>query len=178
MSQPYFENTGGYHAEILIGQYDSWVPILRRQLYDFSLDAIAPLTFVGPDGRRSQPDRVIKRMDFGSVPRPLQPIPGFRSLSYPRATSFHDSDYRYHGRFFWDPVINSFKFLPVTREEADDFLYQQMEAEALLDTKLMSLWTHTTKHAYHVALHLAGGYAWKHQYDPKLRIRYGFAVGD
>lgn len=162
--KPYWENPKGFHAEILIGQYSSWVPLFRRQLYDVVLDPLAPMTLVDSRGRRIQPDKHVAECDFASVPRLLWGIPGLNALSYPGAAYIHDSAFRYHGLYF--SIDGIFQFRPVTFDEANQLLAEGVLASGGYIMDGLYKWGVDG---------MIGKHNWVKQYDPKLMERYGFA---
>ncbi|CAK0740921.1 hypothetical protein CCP3SC15_1110003 [Gammaproteobacteria bacterium] len=87
-----------------------------KAIYEFNLSKDWPLTLVADNGRQYTPDRHYFT-DMGSIPRFLQfLVPKDRSLAF----FTHDSSYEFGGLY-----INGI-FCALTREQADDLLYQGM----------------------------------------------------
>lgn len=166
--EPRWINPDGIWVQELEGEFDGPIPIFRRQLYNVRLDRYHPLTLVDHDGIKWQPDRVMSRINFGSIFWPVNMIPGFRPTSHKRPTAFHDCGYLYHGLYREViPESEVFEFVPLERDEVDSIcLIDAMGADG----------TPVVGRVYDIAVNYGGKRSWERSYDPKLRIKYGYSV--
>jgi hypothetical protein len=97
----------------------------ERVLYEFTLDAEAPLTFQHPSGFFIQPDRH-GYTDLGSVPEVVE-------LWFPRNEFeadyiVHDSGCREHGLYVSQIIAGPYTFAPMTSREVHDLLGMTVDA--------------------------------------------------
>lgn len=90
-----------------------------KAVWEFKLDAGAPLTFVLPDGTEIEPDKHFLT-DLGSIPTPVQVwIPKDDCLAY----MLHDSGYRDGGLWVREPG-QTWEFRHMGRDEVDTLLWR------------------------------------------------------
>ena len=128
----YLLNTMGYTLK----------KIPAKELYEFTLDPLAPLTYRLLDGSFITPNKHMIT-DMASVPLILQWIPCFQKDRY-IAPLFHDSVYKDKG------IYIDGKFYPMSRTDADELLF------AILDSENAKV----AKYLYYWAVRLAGGISW------------------
>jgi hypothetical protein len=127
--KPGFINTGmtidgvrqpvGYTARF--DHSESWGYFWQRQIYEITIDDRNPLAFVDEFGFWWMTDRHYFT-DFGSIPPPLQNIPGLDRERHRFPFLFHDSAYQERGLWRSPDCGENWRFIEMARVEADAFL--------------------------------------------------------
>lgn len=100
--------------------------LMRKAVFDFTLDDFAPLTYMRYNGELVRPDRHFVT-DKGSIPVCLRWL--IPSDTYERPYLFHDSAYLHHGLWFQSPFGHEFIFKPMSMDEANRLLSEMMDSE-------------------------------------------------
>lgn len=132
----------GYSA-VRIGDRTHWwsndiweVTLPKIDYLQYVLPTKHLLTFITETGYRLRPPegtrtRIGKRLrtDYGSIPRPVQLIPGFGATDFLFAYLHHDDGYSKHGITFQFPGSHEWLFLSMQRESVDMLLPIQIGAQ-------------------------------------------------
>ena len=128
MDYGHFQYEGGYKDPVV-----RHVGFWGTPVYEFTLDAVNPLTFIQADGVAVQPDRHFFT-DWGSIPKAVQLIPGFDAHDW-LAFLFHDSGYQNAGLYFKAPIATGFEFVAMTRLEVDDWMLNGIYAQGATERR-------------------------------------------
>ena len=113
------------------------IPQTDPAVYDFTLNAEKPLTFIHPDGWRLQSDRHFQT-DMGSIPKRLQRfLPKDKFLL---SFSMHDSAYGHGGLFIAGQDDSEFVFWRMTRREIDDLFCLMLISEGCDPWPARAIW--------------------------------------
>lgn len=137
----------------------------RKTVYEFTNDATDPLTWHA-QGLQARPDRHIERTDLGSIPRPVQAIPALSKDRYARSYILHDSAYQYGG-WYLRLADGAFRFVRLSRAEADEWLYRGILAEEGSVATARVVWA---------AVRAAGRFAWDERRQAEARFHAGITV--
>lgn len=97
-------------------------------VYWIRLSPISPLTYIRPTGEAIRPPDSYCT-DMGSIPGPLQWVPGFAKDRFLLTYVMHDAAYCGHGLYFRSPGASCFGFRAMRRKDADALLYETVLAE-------------------------------------------------
>lgn len=136
-----------------------------RTIFEFTNDAVDPLTWHA-DGLQARPDRHIVETDLGSIPRVVQLIPALSSTRFARSYILHDSAYRFGG-WYVRQSDGRFAFVPLSRAEADEWLYRMIRAEGGTDATASTVWA---------AVRACGWASWDVVGQARERARAGITV--
>lgn len=115
-----FLNPNGFTLRPTGKLVPGWPFWRKRVEYEFTLDALTPLTFQVEERLFVQPDRH-GLTDMGSIPELAQAlVPKDCAL---RSFVFHDSACREHGLYFSSAVDRPFRLRCMTSVEVHDLLY-------------------------------------------------------
>ena len=117
---PQFINPDGYDLEPNLAA----TIIEGKQMYNFIPDPTAPVTF--NDGNHLLYIDCAFKTDLGTIPQPLQAIPGLSKDDYEISYCFHDKNCRSGG------LLTAQGFRAYTRAQADALLRQMVRVEATL----------------------------------------------
>jgi hypothetical protein len=137
----------------------------RKTRYEFTNDAVDPLTWHA-QGLQARPDRHIAETDLGSVPRIVQIIPALSKDRYARSYIMHDSAYLYGG-WYVRQADGAFRFVRLSRAEADEWLYRGILAEGGSEATASVVWC---------AVRAAGAVAWDAKRQVDARANAGITV--
>lgn len=129
--------------------------------YEFRLYDADPLTW-HCGGLWAQPDRHFES-DGGSIPRLVQCIPALQKDRYWRSYGFHDSAYRYGG-WYVRMADGAFRFVRLTRAEADEWLYRMIIAEGGTLATARTVWA---------AVRACGWACWSSKRQAEARFQDG-----
>jgi hypothetical protein len=122
--------------------------VFPRAIFEFTSEAVAPLSYETDTGRMIRPDRHFFT-DGGSVPLLAESL--IQRDAFLPAYLFHDSAYEHGGLFECPQGSDIFTFRPYTRAEADELLRQQILDLAGTATEARVVW---------LAVRLAGWVPW------------------
>lgn len=137
----------------------------RKTRYEFTNDERDPLTWHA-QGLQARPDRHIAETDLGSIPRAVQIIPALSKDRYARSYIMHDSAYLYGG-WYVRQADGAFRFVRLSRAEADEWLYRGIRAEGGREATARVVWC---------AVRAAGGLSWSGRDQAERRFRAGISV--
>lgn len=137
----------------------------KKTRYEFTNDATDPLTWHA-QGLQARPDRHIAETDLGSIPRIVQIIPALSKDRYARSYIMHDSAYLYGG-WYVRMVDGAFRFVRLSRADADEWLYRGIRAEGGSEATAKTVWG---------AVRLAGGLSWDQRAQAERRFRASITV--
>lgn len=130
---PGFQNTGSTRNGIrepvgYTARYDHserWCWLWTREIYEITIDRKNPLVYVDEAGAWWMTDRHYTT-DFGSIPPPLQSIPGMDRERHRFPYLFHDSAYQEGG--LWKSLDSgrTWRFHELARVEADKMLSEMI----------------------------------------------------
>ena len=131
-NRPAFINPTGYDLHMVLG----------RDLFEFALDPVHPLTYRDGHGYDWQPDRHFLT-DRGSIPACVAWLPGYSRNRL--AFLFHDSAYNQvdgHGHGLYSRLDGAahYLFQPMTRARADGMMREMLVAEGLRRTAARAIW--------------------------------------
>jgi hypothetical protein len=137
----------------------------RKTRYEFTNDAQDPLTWHA-QGLQARPDRHIAETDLGSIPRVVQIIPALSKDRYARSYIMHDSAYLYGG-WYVRMADGAFRFVRLSRAEADEWLYRGIIAEGGSVATARTVWASVR----------AGGWcSWDAKRQAETRFHAGITV--
>jgi hypothetical protein len=137
----------------------------RKTRYEFTNDARDPLTWHA-QGLQARPDRHIAETDLGSVPRIVQIIPALSKDRYARSYIMHDSAYLYGG-WYVRQADGAFRFVRLSRDEADEWLYRGIIAEGGRVATARTVWA---------AVRIGGRLSWDPLRQAEARYHAGITV--
>ena len=121
----HFINTQGYKLDKI--RNERYMLIFSKAIYEFNLDARAPLTFVLDTGVMLQPDKHLAETDMGSIPLSLQVF--FPKDEFLLSYIFHDSGYKHGGLYVRKVGDGGYRFEAMSREDIDGLLRMMIKAE-------------------------------------------------
>ena len=120
-----------------IGITHGWPRWHHRAKYEFTLDAVNPLTYKAQEHLFIQPDRH-GTTDMGSIPEALQVIiPKDRFL---KSFIIHDSACRERGLYFSGCPARAFNFAPMSSRRIHDLLREMVLAEGGASWQARLIW--------------------------------------
>jgi hypothetical protein len=126
-----FLNTGmmgqakGYDERL--DHYDRWGWLWEKPIYEITINQSKPLTYIDTNGDLWQPDFHFLT-DFGSIPPPLQSVPGLDRERFANAYLFHDSSYTHKGLWMLNSTGN-YRFVGLERKKCDEMLKEMIRFE-------------------------------------------------
>lgn len=118
-------------------QREKWGRIWIKTSYVFNIRPLRPLTLVCGN-MMFQPDRHF-RSDGGSIPIPLQGLPGYGPFDSDHYF-FHDSGYTFHGLYVRVADTEQYVYCPLSRWEMDRLLRLGRINDGLRLTAAWAIW--------------------------------------
>jgi len=132
--KPGFLNTGmngqpkGFKHNL--DHYEPWGWLWEKPVYEITINKSTPLIYIDLAGYWWRMDDH-SFTDYGSIPPPLQSIPGLDRERFARAYMFHDSGYTEKGLWQSAEQGEKWRFVSRTRLEMDLMLREMIEFEVV-----------------------------------------------